>query len=71
MGNSYALPYHPTDMNWSDPEAKLYTRNGGANQQYLQFFGRWRRLHRIGQRRCCSVRRILLHAENRRPRGIQ
>ena len=36
MANSYALPYDPTDMNWSDAGANLYTRNGGTNQKYLQ-----------------------------------
>lgn len=36
MANSYALPYDPTDLNWSDSDKKLYTRNGGTNQQYLQ-----------------------------------
>ncbi|MDR2427245.1 MAG: PLP-dependent aspartate aminotransferase family protein [Endomicrobium sp.] len=36
MANSYELPYDPTDINWSDAGQNLYTRNGGANQQYLQ-----------------------------------
>ena len=36
MANSYALPYDPTDMNWSSDGANLYTRNGGTNQKYLQ-----------------------------------
>jgi methionine-gamma-lyase len=36
MANSYALPYDPTDMNWSSAEGNLYTRNGGTNQKYLQ-----------------------------------
>lgn len=36
MANSYALPYDPTDMNWSSAGANLYTRNGGTNQKYLQ-----------------------------------
>lgn len=36
MANSYALPYDPTDLNWSSATKNLYTRNGGANQQYLQ-----------------------------------
>lgn len=37
MANSYELPYDPTDMNWSSAGGKpLYTRNGGANQNYLQ-----------------------------------
>lgn len=36
MANSYALPYDPSDMNWSSADKNLYTRNGGANQQYLQ-----------------------------------
>lgn len=36
MANSYELPYDPTDMNWSSAGANLYTRNGGANQGYLQ-----------------------------------
>lgn len=36
MGNSYELPYDPTDMNWSSADGNLYTRNGGSNQKYLQ-----------------------------------
>ncbi|WP_043922793.1 trans-sulfuration enzyme family protein [Leadbettera azotonutricia] len=44
MANSYALPYDPSDLNWSsaggDDDSgaaqNLYTRNGGSNQQYLQ-----------------------------------
>lgn len=36
MANSYALPYDPTEMNWSSAGANLYTRNGGTNQAYLQ-----------------------------------
>ncbi len=36
MANSYALPYDPTDLNWSEAGKSLYTRNGGANQGYLQ-----------------------------------
>lgn len=36
MANSYALPYDPTEMNWSAADATIYTRNGGANQKYLQ-----------------------------------
>lgn len=36
MANSYALPYDPTDMNWSSANGNLYTRNGGTNQKYLQ-----------------------------------
>ena len=36
MANSYALPYDPAEMNWSGTEGNLYTRNGGANQKYLQ-----------------------------------
>ncbi len=37
MANSYELPYDPSDMNWSSAgERMLYTRNGGANQNYLQ-----------------------------------
>ena len=36
MANSYALPYDPTDMNWSSAAGNLYTRNGGTNQKYLQ-----------------------------------
>lgn len=36
MGNSYELPYDPTDLNWSSAGKTLYTRNGGSNQQYLQ-----------------------------------
>ncbi|MBR1810070.1 MAG: aminotransferase class I/II-fold pyridoxal phosphate-dependent enzyme [Clostridia bacterium] len=36
MANSYELPYDPTDMNWSGAGQTLYTRNDGANQNYLQ-----------------------------------
>ena len=36
MANSYALPYDPTDVNWSSASGNLYTRNGGTNQKYLQ-----------------------------------
>ena len=36
MANSYALPYDPTEMNWSSAGGNLYTRNGGSNQKYLQ-----------------------------------
>ena len=36
MANSYELPYDPTDMNWSSADGNLYTRNGGANQRYLE-----------------------------------
>lgn len=36
MANSYALPYDPTNLNWSDAGGSLYTRNGGSNQKYLQ-----------------------------------
>lgn len=36
MANSYELPYDPTSMNWSSADGNLYTRNGGANQKYLQ-----------------------------------
>ena len=36
MANSYALPYDPTDMNWSSAGANLYARTGATNQKYLQ-----------------------------------
>lgn len=36
MANSYELPYDPSEMNWSSSDGNLYTRNGGANQRYLQ-----------------------------------
>ncbi|MDR1089231.1 MAG: PLP-dependent aspartate aminotransferase family protein [Coriobacteriales bacterium] len=36
MANSYELPYDPSDINWSSSEGSIYTRNGGANQRYLQ-----------------------------------
>ncbi|MGM9937769.1 MAG: trans-sulfuration enzyme family protein [Candidatus Ornithomonoglobus sp.] len=37
MANSYALPYDPSDVNWSSAGGSfLYTRNTGANQSYLQ-----------------------------------
>ena len=36
MANSCALPYDPTDRNWSGVGANLYPRNGGTHQKYLQ-----------------------------------
>ncbi|MDR0556911.1 MAG: aminotransferase class I/II-fold pyridoxal phosphate-dependent enzyme [Treponema sp.] len=36
MANSYALPYDPSEMNWSGADTSLYTRNGGSNQKYLE-----------------------------------
>lgn len=36
LANSYRLPYDASDMNWSSAEGNIYTRNGGANQKYLQ-----------------------------------
>lgn len=36
MANSYELPYDPTNLNWSDADVNLYTRNGGTNQRYLE-----------------------------------
>ena len=36
MANSCALPYDPTDRNWSGAGANLYPRNGGTHQKYLQ-----------------------------------
>lgn len=36
LANSYELPYDPSDINWSSADKNLYTRNGGANQRYLQ-----------------------------------
>jgi methionine-gamma-lyase len=36
MANSYELPYDPSDLNWSSADGQIYTRNGGANQRYLQ-----------------------------------
>ena len=36
MANSYALPYDASEMNWSGADRSLYTRNGGANQKYLE-----------------------------------
>lgn len=36
MANSYALPEDPESVNWSAADANLYTRNGGANQRYLE-----------------------------------
>jgi methionine-gamma-lyase len=38
LANSYALPYDASAMNWSTPDedVSIYTRNGGANQKYLQ-----------------------------------
>ncbi|NSY98897.1 aminotransferase class I/II-fold pyridoxal phosphate-dependent enzyme [Agrobacterium tumefaciens] len=36
MANSYALPYDPSTMDWSDTEEPSYTRNSGHNQICLQ-----------------------------------
>jgi cystathionine beta-lyase/cystathionine gamma-synthase len=36
MANSYALPEDPSSISWSSTDTLLYTRNSGANQQYLQ-----------------------------------
>ncbi|WP_181782513.1 trans-sulfuration enzyme family protein [Pseudonocardia pini] len=36
MANSYALPEDPSELSWSDFSAPLYTRNGGANQGWLE-----------------------------------
>ena len=36
MATRCALPYDPTDVNWSSASGNLYTRNGGTNQGYLQ-----------------------------------
>jgi methionine-gamma-lyase len=36
MGNSYELPYDPSDLSWSGVSQNVYTRNGGSNQRYLQ-----------------------------------
>ncbi|GAA1881643.1 aminotransferase class I/II-fold pyridoxal phosphate-dependent enzyme [Pseudonocardia ailaonensis] len=36
MANSYALPDDPSTLSWSDFGTPLYTRNGGANQGWLE-----------------------------------
>jgi len=36
MANSYRLPEDASEMNWSDPNQLVYTRNTSANQRYLQ-----------------------------------
>lgn len=36
MANSYRLPYDASELNWSDSNLLLYTRNTSANQIYLQ-----------------------------------
>jgi cystathionine gamma-synthase/methionine-gamma-lyase len=36
MANSYRLPEDASEMNWSDPNQLVYTRNTSANQIYLQ-----------------------------------
>jgi cystathionine beta-lyase/cystathionine gamma-synthase len=36
MANSYALPDDPSALSWSDFGTPLYTRNGGANQGWLE-----------------------------------
>lgn len=34
--NSYALPEDPSELDWSGTATRLYTRNGGANQGWLE-----------------------------------
>lgn len=34
--NSYALPADPSTLSWSDVDTPIYTRNGGANQGWLE-----------------------------------
>lgn len=34
--DNYELPYDSSVMNCSSTEGTVYTRNGGANQKYLQ-----------------------------------
>ncbi|MET0187674.1 MAG: aminotransferase class I/II-fold pyridoxal phosphate-dependent enzyme [Pseudonocardia sediminis] len=34
--NSYALPEDPSELDWSGTDTALYTRNGGANQRWLE-----------------------------------
>jgi len=36
LANSYALPDDPSELDWSDTNVPLYTRNSGANQIHLQ-----------------------------------
>ena len=36
MANSYALPEDPSELSWSGTDVPLYTRNGGANQGWLE-----------------------------------
>jgi cystathionine beta-lyase/cystathionine gamma-synthase len=36
MANSYALPDDPSELSWSGTGTPLYTRNGGANQKWLE-----------------------------------
>ncbi|TWF81230.1 methionine-gamma-lyase [Pseudonocardia hierapolitana] len=36
MANSYALPDDPSEISWSGTGTPLYTRNGGANQKWLE-----------------------------------
>ncbi|WP_314686467.1 aminotransferase class I/II-fold pyridoxal phosphate-dependent enzyme [uncultured Bifidobacterium sp.] len=36
LANAYALPYDPSDINWSSSDLNLYARNGHPNQRYLE-----------------------------------
>ena len=36
LANAYALPYDPSDINWSSSDTNLYARNGHPNQRYLE-----------------------------------
>ena len=36
MANSYELPEDPSELSWSGTGTPLYTRNGGANQGWLE-----------------------------------
>ena len=80
MANSYALPYDPSDLNWSSAGKNLYTRNGGSNQQYLQekLASLEGVLRPAGKRRSCDIFQCDLYcrippaertAEKQVPRG--
>ena len=36
LANAFALPYDPSDLNWSSSDVNLYVRNGHPNQRYLE-----------------------------------
>ncbi|MEU6132500.1 cystathionine gamma-lyase, partial [Saccharopolyspora sp. NPDC047091] len=36
LANSYLLPEDPSQLSWSDPDVRIYARNGNVNQHALE-----------------------------------